>query len=214
LAESALQRIIVLLILFGNNFPVAINKFVQHAFSKNVNTNYSLYLALGYILIHFILGGLTGYFASTLNKKTAKQQLLEIPGSPSIEIGMPRKKKKRIKGWLIACWLILVGALVYSWLQPSKLSIGSILLMFIRSFVILLTWYLFLSPVLLFYFKKWVEKKKQKLVGDISEVILLLPSTKYLVQQSWKLSSGHRGLKRILFCCRLIAYNTLFHHQN
>jgi len=85
LAESALQRIIILLFLFGNNFPKAINKFVQTAFSKNVNTNYSLYLAGIYILIHIIFGALVGYFAISISKQSLKDRsfFIQLSGAES-----------------------------------------------------------------------------------------------------------------------------------
>ena len=213
LAESAIQRIIILLILFGNDFPKAINKFVQSAFSKNVNTNYSMYLASLYVLIHIIMGGLIGYFAFSIwQKNTSSGHAFRLDMYiPETDQEKVKKKNKKTKWWLLVIWIILVALLIYSWIFPANriFSPRSILLMLIRSVIILLTWYLFLSPVLLFYFKKWVEKKKQKLHGEIQEIILLLPATKYVIKQSWVNSSGKKGIKRILLCCRIIAYNTL-----
>lgn len=211
LAESALQRIIVLLILFGNDFPKAINKFVQLAFSKNVNIDYSFYIAAAYIFIHLLLGSVIGWFAFSLTgKKSQKINDITVEPVKDFEIQSSYKKKKK-KGLLFILWMLLIALLIYSWVYPANkiLSAKSVMLMLVRSVIILLTWYLFLSPVVLFYFQKWVKKKQQKMNSDIHEVILLLPSTKYLIQQSWKLSSAAKGVKRILLCCRIIAYNTL-----
>lgn len=212
LAESAFQRIIILLVLFGNDFPKAINKFVQAAFGKNVNVNYSLYLAVIYILIHIVLGALVGYFAFSLTrKKITKDESIYLQLTQEETQLQPYKKKRKFKIWLLLTWIILIVLLIHSWIYPQYtfLSARSVLVMLVRSVIILLTWYLFLSPILIYYFKRWVGNKKQLMNSDIQEVILLLPSTKYLIKQSWVLSSRQKGLYRILLCCRIIAYNIL-----
>ena len=57
--------------------------------------------------------------------------------------------------------------------------------------------------------KKWLNKQQRKSQADIREVLLLLPSTQYIIRQSWQLSSGYKGFSRVAQCCKIVLMNTL-----
>src|SRR5258706_3841303 len=72
LLESGLQRIIVLTIIYGNDLWKVINDFINGITKQKKTTNYSLIIASGYVLLHFVAGLLTGWWASVLPNRITK----------------------------------------------------------------------------------------------------------------------------------------------
>ena len=216
LVESALQRIIVLMIVYGNNFWKAVNEFISKLTGETSVTNYSLGFAIGYVGVHAVVGIAVGLFAIHITGKSSyigSQTNYFIRETSEKELRTP-EKKKRIRIIALAIWIMLLLAIVQSSLGIGRpiLPKGEALQIFLRSLLILLSWYLIVNPILNFYFKKWLKKQRSGAEKHISQVALLLPSTQYLLTKSWQLSAREKGWKRILECCKIILVNTLHKH--
>ncbi|HVK97949.1 MAG TPA: hypothetical protein VM368_09030, partial [Flavisolibacter sp.] len=215
LVESAVQRIIVLVVLYGNTFWNAVNQFISKITGENAVTNYSLILAFSYIILHALAGIAAGLFAVHLVKTSSlfytanRDYLIKENGREAMT---KTKKKKRKISFLVVVWLVLILLLFQSLFNigsPVVPSITAVQIIF-RSVLIVLTWYLFISPLAEKYLKKWLQKQQAKSNKDISEVALLLPATQYLFRKSWELSARKKGLQRISTCCKIILINTLY----
>lgn len=66
LVESAIQQILVLSVLYGNNFWKAMNDFVSNLAGKTSATNYSMAVAMGYLMMHVFIGMIVGVFAGSI----------------------------------------------------------------------------------------------------------------------------------------------------
>jgi len=219
LVESAIQRIIVLTILYGNDLWYALNEFIRKVTGEDSLTNYSLSLGIAYVLLHAVVGAIVGSFAGKIIltsgywRKTYSQYLIPL-GKYTETDGVAtskNKKKKKLRFLFIMIWVILAALFVQSYfsigtpLLPSQLALKIIL----RSIFILLTWYFIVSPLITSIIKKWLTSLKLKSESDISQVMLLLPATKHIFVQSWNLSASLKGWKRLLFFSKIILVNTL-----
>jgi nucleoside-triphosphatase THEP1 len=214
LIESALQRIIVLTIVYGNELWVAINQFMNGITTQKNATNYSLWIGIVYLALHIIAGLLAGLWAAALpsqirqwNERNPQYRIFSSGGS---EFDIPNKKpRQRLKKGLFIVWIILVLLYVQSYygfgtpLLPSGISLK----IFIRSVIIILTWVFILSPLLRVMLHKWLEKKRSGSQRDIQQVLALLPSTQQLIQRSWELSGVNKGWRRILLCSKIVLGN-------
>jgi nucleoside-triphosphatase THEP1 len=90
-------------------------------------------------------------------------------------------------------------------LLPSHISLKILL----RSFIIVLSWYFIIGPLLKKLLNYWLQKKKSKSQQDIQQVLQLLPATQQLIAQSWRRTSDKKRWKRIAACCKLILVNAL-----
>ncbi len=213
LVESAIQRILVLTILYGTTFWKAVDQFLSKLTEEKTITSYSFYFATGYIIIHVIAGILIGWFAGLLPKKIGlwKEGTVIIP--PPIEVSMetsfPKKKRKKLKTSLLAVWIVLIALYIQSVVPIGKpiLSSNDTLHVFIRSVLIVLGWYLLLSPFVSKLLQNWLRKKQQQEQPTIKEVGYVMPSVKYLVQQSWLLSTSNKGFSRFKLFCRILTVN-------
>jgi len=111
-----------------------------------------------------------------------------------------------------------MGLLVF-WIQsefgPGKPWIPAhvSLRILVRSLVIIMTWYLFLGPLLRNGLQSWLRKKQNRSEKDIKRVVEQLPLTRHIVIRSWQLSAGEKGVRRWLLCVRIILANT-FHNAH
>ena len=218
LVESAIQRIIVLTVLYGNNFWNALNEFIRKLTGETTVTNYSLAVATGYVMMHAFIGMIVGVFAGGIVWQSRSWSILHeeylIPHTDEqfseIKPGSTRRKNK-IRYFFIFIWIALIILFLQSYLHigkaliPSQLSLQIIL----RSLLIILTWYFLISPLLSSLIKKWLHRQQIRSQSDIDQVVLMLPSTRYIFLKSWQLSSAAKGWKRISVFCKIVLVNTL-----
>lgn len=219
LVESAVQRVLILIVLYGNNFWNALNEFIKKLTGATVITNYSLIVATAYIVIHAFIGLLVGVIAGSIVWQSKSWTILHqeylIPYkdeafNKTIKTGSTPKKKK-IKYFFIFIWIGLIVLFVQSYfhlgkpLLPSQIALQILL----RSILIILTWYFLLSPLVSFLIKRWLRTQQLKSKNDINQIILMLPAARYILLKSWKISSAKKGWKRIIEYCKIVLVNTL-----
>jgi hypothetical protein len=214
LIESAIQRILVMTVLYGIEFWKAVNDFIGNLTKSDPSTNYSLYFVSIYLVLHLIAAFLIGRFCAAIPAmlRFTKEEIQPFIITLPIYVPETKLKKKRNKiTFIVAIWLILASIYIYTLIYPNGVfSNGHASLKFIfRSAIILLTWYLILGPILLRLLKGWLEKRKGTYKKEIEEVVLLLPSTSALIKESWKRTEGRKGFSRIKDFWRLMIINTV-----
>jgi hypothetical protein len=219
LVESAAQRIIVLVLLYGSGFWNAVNEFITKLTQAKVITNYSMMLAIAYISIHGIFGILIGMWAYRLVHKSQfwknTQPDLLIAELDTGTQFKPRsslpKKRKIVRSIFIFIWILLLLFFFQSLLKIGKpvLPSSKALQIILRSSLIFLTWYFLASPLITGFIKKKLQNQKEKSKRDINRILLLLPSTENIFRTSWRLSSSRTGVKRIGFFWKIVLMNVL-----
>lgn len=215
LFESGVQKIITLTIFFGKDFWIAINEFITGLTGQKEITNYSFYIAGGYVLLHLITGIVIGYTAGRIPErlliwnKDVQRISLTKPSLPDPVSTTGRRKKW--KNSLFVIWIILFGLYLQSALNIGKpiLSSNETLHILIRSALILFSWYFILNPILIYFLKKWLSKQKSIWQTTINEILLLIPSTRLLLEKSWISTSGDSGLKRMKIFFKIVLLNSL-----
>jgi hypothetical protein len=220
LAESGIQRILIMTIVYGNDLWKAINSFINAVTGQKELTDYSYFIITWYLMAHLIIGVLVGVWAGVLpqqiNYLESIQKQYPILAGTGKEISfLPIKQKTKTRTVLLIIWIVLI--LLY---LQSSLGIGRPLLpsymavrILIRSAIIILTWFFIVAPLLKKALHTWLEKKKTKSRQDVQQVLELLPATQQLVMKSWQLSREKKGWRRLKLCCKIILANT-FHSKN
>ncbi len=211
--ESALQRILVLTIVFGSNSWNALNVFIKELTQQKTITNYSLLLALTYVLLHVFAGVLVGWFAGKIPFNMQHWPLNEyiIKEKNSVALLSNDHSKKKKKFGLLFIWFMLILLLIQSDFHIGRplLPPKSIAQLLLHSFVIIFAWYLIINPLLLQWFKKRLDKQKNKFETEIQEIAQLLPVINFILKKSWQLSASLKGLKRMTLFSKIVIANTL-----
>ncbi|MFN0276283.1 MAG: hypothetical protein ACKVPJ_11080 [Chitinophagales bacterium] len=214
LFESGIQRIITLTLIYGKNFWTAIDSFISGLTGEKEITNYSYYLVGGYVLLHLLAGFFIGIFSGRIpgRIKNWEKDFADVVSKSNDVVAQVQGKKKT--GWklsFIVIWIFLVGLFLQSVLGIGKplMEEGTILNIIIRSVLILFTWYFFISPLLTYFLKRWLEKQKMKQESTVNEILLLIPSTKNLLERSWKISSDKKGFLKLNKFFKIVLVNSL-----
>lgn len=200
LLYSAFQQLITLTIIFGKPFwnaiDIFLNKITQSFIQDSIN--YSLYIVVFYVGCYLLAGIYGGIFNITIINKIQEgnqnnlifNQIknLQIPES-SFTIETKKSKNNNFK---IAIGCLLLILLIASYFPVFKLGFlkSSIIEIIVRGVIIIGIWTFLITPILQNRIKKWITNFQEKNSNQIQQIILLFPSIKIIVQQSWLLSQN------------------------
>lgn len=216
LAESAMQRLLVLWIVYGEDFFKAVNGFIQKTTGDKTINNYSMMVAAGYMLIHIVVGMLIGWWISKTIRnmetwKADKERFLFKPQEDfSVSAATTAKKKKR-RLFFIVFSICLLIFYILTLIKPgwAPLPGGKIAALFLRSVVILLLWYFIFSPLLMGFIKKQLQRRQAQNKEAFDHTMQVLPEMKAIFQQAWTASQQKKGLGRILLFVQIVLLNAV-----
>lgn len=217
LVESAIQRILVLVIFSGTDFWKALNEFIKKTIGAKELTDYSFKLAIGYLIIHAVIGIIVGIYATKLARSSESWKgrypglLIEKEDSVSAIVIKKNNNRRKIRLAFVFILIALIALYVQAYIDPKHAVIPSniIVNILLRSILILLVWYLILGPVIMFLIKRSLRMQQQKYKNDINEVMALLPQIKHIFKQSFKLSENKNGFDRIKLFLKILLINVL-----
>ncbi|PKL83581.1 MAG: hypothetical protein CVV24_04155 [Ignavibacteriae bacterium HGW-Ignavibacteriae-3] len=210
---SALQKLILLTLLFGTGLWKSIDIFVDFvlsqlpAFAHSISFSISMLIIGIYTGLHVFSGIYVGLKAALIpewlfNKfKSFERSKLRAHYSEDL---FAEKKSHVKKPWWkkstgIFLFVFLIALMLLSFLSPQlgKNQVYDILFMITRSIVITIIWFSILSPFIVNRFKKFLDKNKFQHASEINDIMALFPDFKSIINISWKLSLPHKGIKRI-----------------
>lgn len=215
LLESGFQRILVLTIVYGNDFWKAIDNFLNNLTKQKTATHYSFIIGGSYVLLHLITGLLVGWWASVLpdriNKWSKEENKIIITNNNSPIAVNSSNRGKQVKTGLFIVWIVFIILYMQSYFKigvpilPSQVSLKILL----RSIIIVLGWYFIFRPLLKQLLHHWLQRKRTKTQEDIRQILQLLPGTQQLISQSWKLTADKKRWKRLFAFSKLVLINAL-----
>lgn len=223
---TGLQRLITLTLIFGITFWDAINQFLNYVIkeffipsSETSTFDFSLFLMGLYVLIHLLFGFAAGLFASKMpakiNSEDAKDFIVsEINSFNSKEFEAVRKTKRKLwwsKPSYLLIFIFSVGLLIISYTNPLAINLNknSIVVMLLRSILIMLIWFYFLSPVLLTIIKRLLHKRQNEYTNEITSMINHFPIYKNAAAVIWRLSAKQKGFRRLNYFMVTLIVNVL-----
>ena len=215
LTESAVQRLLVLLIVYGKSFWLATDEYLNKLVGSG-NTHYSLLLACIYISIHSVAGLVIGIYAVRLAKRTersceAHPELLIPKQLEDTMVATTPRKKFKVKWLFVMIWLTLIVVFFHAYADPTHaiLPSGETLKILLRSLLIVLTWYLVLVPLIMRMVRAKMDAIKNEQHLPIKEIMYLLPGIKNIFMQSRSLSASQKGLGRLKLFLKMVTVNIL-----
>ena len=217
LVESAIQRILLLVIVYGSDLWKALNEFIRKLTNEKNITNYSLVIAMSYILLHAVIGIFVGIYAVRLAKRSSgwknmyPSYMIDATHAASTIVTKKGNGGIKIKWVFVIIWLALLVLYIQSYIYPTHamISTGMIINILLRSVLIMLSWYLIVSPIVMLILKKALRSQQLQHRQEVNEVMLLLPQTRYIFKQSFKLSENKKGANRIKLFIKILLINVL-----
>jgi len=220
---SSVQKIFILTLIFGVTLWDSINIFFDFVIKKVFNLSGSFltieisYILIGaYILLHLSGGFLAGIFAIKIPSKIEKQSTNKSKNNAlklAVNSELIGKKKKRKKWWFRPSSIFLfVFSIVLIILSLNYEELGSglarkIIFMWIRSILIIVVWFYFISPILIKIVRNYLSKKKKSHSEEIDNIINVFPNVRAVIKVSWNECSGKKGLRKFLKLLELVLIN-------
>jgi len=198
MAESSLQKIIVLTIIFGKNFWEAINNLIKeiaNTFSLNNAHDYTLYIIVVYVGFYVVWGAIVGVFAGgvpsrILNLKPIILKRYSILRSEELKIFPITNKRSWGRHALFYTGILLFIIAVFIFSGADNKMVASIILRSVASFLVLI---LIARPLLTFLFKRWLVKRSHAEQERLQEVLRILPVLKKLLTDAFAMSKSENG---------------------
>lgn len=205
---TAVQKILIVTILFGKNFWVAVDDFANsllNQFIPSERIGLSLIIIITYTAIHIVFGMFIGLFILNLFKHlqavdTGTLQKLNDSEKQALALNNPVDKKRWFqKPSRIAILIFFLGALSISFFLPDwiKSDVTDIVLMIVRAIIIITLWYFLVSPLLMKIFSKIISKHRIKHLNELDDILHFFPLLKNVVILSWNDSKSYSGAKKI-----------------
>jgi hypothetical protein len=207
LAESAIQRILVLTIVSGTDLWKAINIFLTKLTGSS--NNYSWWIAVSYVSLHILVGLWIGFLAAKLPAQIQHNNKGQIYSTGENLLPGSNKKGNKIKKGLTIFLLILLVLWLQAEFKIGKPVLPAILVssIVVRTIIILSMWYFLAAPLLSSILKRWLQNKQYALKNDVEGVLKLMPSIKENLSYSWRESKTYKRIKRITVFTSLIFQN-------
>jgi hypothetical protein len=195
--ESAMQKLLVLTLIFGNPLWDAVNSFGASVLKNfSVEQGYSASnLLIGLYLIIYTLSGIcialiSNHLLNILNKsdRVAQYENLQQELIPATEKNKTKNAPFIKKAVILIATALLVSVILYS---GNKVWINALYLL-LRSLIVLFLLYKIISPSILFILHKWLLKKQSAAQLNLKLTTDLFPQIRSVAvfarQQSLKAS--------------------------
>ncbi len=222
LLESAIQKLLILTIIYGTSFWKAINIFYRNISGelsiKSTGISGSEIIIIAYLGIYLICGIVIGWVAGkfpghTIRLYTKDESLINLRSlilnnktkllPPSIGNKKRNKLKPIIIPLLIILFMIPFSISEYGFLQGVYV--------FLRVIVIISLWYFLFAPFLMKLLRKLLKKQSKAYFNEVDNIVRSLPLLKNAAKTIWLESIKIKGIKRIDYFISTLVIFSLTH---
>lgn len=196
--ESAIQKLLVLTLLFGNELWNAVDAYIHNVtkmFGLRAETAGSKYFVVGYISLFaiwgIILGIWTYYLPAQLDQREHDYKHI-LPETAIAE--SPKKEKGKQKLGIIVLGILFICLSFFIGKSSSPVITGLTLL--IRTLCIVLLWLYLVLPLWSKMMQTWLQKQKDK-YEEINAVLIFIPQISSYVKPLYRYAAAnHQGIKK------------------
>ena len=204
LLESALQRLLLLTILYCNSLWEAIDiwgKWVADKWNVIMPVSSSKLIIYVYLLVHFIMGIVMGWLTYRSIKAVRYQwglttHQLQLTKDDRKEWARKRGTKNPWKKNVLLLIVILMIGFAYSQVIRTEHAFQKALITLLRVAGILIIWYVFLAPWVIRLIQNFLRKKQAQLADEVSHTMDMFPQLLWIVDKAWKETKGLPFIKK------------------
>lgn len=204
LIESALQKLLVLSLLYGKSLWEALDSFSTYITGRmgffgslvSFTTLVSIYLwvyALLGLIIGYIIFDIVRYLE--VNQGNVKYQIQAIEFDS--EVGIAKKRRGSWRKWVVFAMTFMLILSYFFFVSEGASVWKNWVYIFVRSSGILLLWYYVVSPLFKKYFTRFLERKQYKVQNEIDETLTLLPYLRKVTRLAWQENIEEKGLNKL-----------------
>lgn len=214
LLESALQKLLMMVLVFGNNIWVAFQEFfvgiAKQLHLKSLEEIPFLLVSL-YVFIYFIMGIFAGLIALRIPLILhSEYKNIDVENLPDPKEFTLSKKQKNKTGIFTFCLILLFIVSVFLFSGSLNKALYSIL----RTFAALGFLYFVAAPIFHYFLNKWKVKQKSNANESFREVLEFLPQYRNHAKIAFKLAETENSNYRKLRQFVLIWMSLSLYHED
>lgn len=215
--ESAIQKLLVLTLFFGESLWKAMDKMIAFASGQlghNILQGSNWIIGI-YLFIY--LGG--GFFIAWLayctiqNFDTANPVfILKDSSAANTDLNTDNKavkKKSYKKIWLLLLIMIILSITLFFFSADKKQGWVEVLKTITWTLSALLAWFVLIGPLFTKGIQKLLKKKENRYSDEVLSTLSFLPVINKLTNLAWQQSKLHSGFKRCQFFLTALIYAAL-----
>ena len=219
--ESAIQKLLVLTLFFGDSLWKAMDKMVAFASGQlgHIVLNGSYWIVSIYLFVY--LAG--GFFIAWLAYRTIRNfdngnQIFilkeSIAVSPDFNTGSKAVIKNSYKKiWLLLLIMIILSVILFFFADDTKQGWVEVIKTIIWTFSALLIWFVVIGPLFTKVIQKLLKKKENRYSDEVLRTLSFLPVLNKLTNLAWQQSKLHRGFKRWQLFLTALIYAALTYSE-
>ena len=194
LMESALQKLLMMVLIFGSNIWVALQEFFE-GIAKQLHAQsleeIPLILVGTYLFIYFLFGILAGTVAlklpKLLHQEYLKIDLKNLPNPENFSLSKRQKNKTKIFSFVVILLFIVSVFLISGSLNKALYSI-------LRTFAALGILYFIVRPLFNYFLERWKTKQKSALNKPLNDVLKFLPDYRNHAKIAFKMAENETSI--------------------
>lgn len=202
IAESALQKLLVLFVLFGKPLFEAVDLFfndVLEKFGVQTHLSWAWMVVYGYVGLYALWGLMLGYWIPRLPGQIERRAAAYAEPDtldPESDDAAPRRRKSGRK------ILVLAGVLLFVvgtfWFAGGKTSGGQkALYAVLRTTAVLAAWFFVVQPLVKYAFRRWAARRSEQERGILQQIVDYMPDLRAQAMPLYqKVSRQHPGWRR------------------
>ena len=213
LMESALQKLLMMILIFGNNIWIAFQDFfdgIAKQFHVQSLEEIPVILVGSYLFIYFLFGILAGTVAlklpELLQKEFQKIDLQQLPDPEEFSLSKRQKNKTKIFSLAVILLFIVSVFLISGSLNKALYSV-------LRTFAALGILYFIVRPLFNYFLERWKMKKKSSLSKPLGEVLEFLPHYRNHAKIAFKMAENEPSIFKKLRQFMLIWMSLSLYHE-
>jgi hypothetical protein len=215
--ESAIQKLLVLTLFFGQSLWKAMDNMVAFAGMQLGYTvsNGSRWIVAVYLFIYLAGGFFIAWLGySTIKNFDAGNPRFVLKASSAINIDNantadPVKKNRYKKLWMMLLIMVILSVMLYFFAADKSQGWVEVVKTITWTLSALLIWFVLLGPLFTKGIQKLLKKKESRYSDEVLRVISFLPVLKQLTTLAWQQSKLHTGFKRWQFFFTALIYASL-----
>ena len=215
--ESAIQKLLILTLFFGESFWKATDQMVDFVASQFgiSSTNGSQWIIAFYLFIYLAGGVFIAWMAyKTIKGFSAGKEVFILDHTATInkelfEAGSVKRKTRYHKLWALIIMLVVLSAVLFAFSGNTKQGWLAVLKTISWTLSVILIWFMLVGPLFTKLIQKLLQKKESRYSDEVLKTLAFLPMLKQLTGLAWQKSRAFSGLTRWQFFFSALVHWTL-----
>lgn len=219
--ESAIQKILILTLFFGESLWKAMDSMIALLANQfgSIVSNGSYWIVGIYLAIYMAGGFFIAWLAfRTIKNFKSEKSILSLNSSAGLNNDLicskkPGSKTLYKKLWVLILTMIIISGLLFFLAVDNKQGWLAVAKTISWTLSAILIWYVIIGPLFTKIIQKLLQKKESRYSDEVLKTLSFLPVLKQLTALAWQQSKLHRGLQRWSFFFAALIHVTLTYSE-